>query len=202
MTDQTPPTVPASGTPATDAAEPSTARTTTALVFGAAVAVVLFAGSIISSLSYLLQDALQRLGGGGGFFTDPTSGFQWLSSGFGSALVWALAAGAGVFLALRFFRPIGAGSSLKSVLLRGLVAVAAATIVATLASFVMSGLVGANVRGSLFGNSFPVIDLFSQSLQNFAFAIAGLPERAVSLATTILLVAVLGWLWLRRTPLK
>jgi len=201
MTDQTP-TASAPAAPAPDAGVPTTARTTTALVFGAAVTAVLLAGSIVSSLSYVLQDALQRLGGGDGFFTDPASGFQWLSSGFGTTIVWALVVGVGVFLSLRFFRPVSAGSSLKSVLLRGLVAVAAATVAATLASFVMSGLVGAGVRGSFFGNSFPVIDLFSQSLQNFAFAIAGIPERAVNLATTILLVTVLGWLWLRRTPLK
>ena len=203
MTDQTP--TASAPDAATVAPRSTTAQTTTAIIISLGVAVVMLVGAFISGITYLLQQVLQSFGdvySSGGAFDDPFSAAQWIGSSIGQGLLGALAVALGVFLSLRFFRPISASSALLSVILRGLIATASGAIVGTLVSIIAAGFAGASIDGSLFGNSFPGLNLFSQSLVNIGWAIAGLPERAVSLATTILLVTVLGWLWLRRTPLK
>ena len=204
MTDQTPPTVPA-GAAKPALARSTTAQTSTALIVSLGVAVVMLVGAFVSGISYLLQQVLQSFGNAyssGGAFDSPLTTLEWIGSSIGQNVLGALAVALGVFLSLRFFRPISAGSSLLSVILRGLIATASGAIVSTIFSVLAAGFAGASVDGSFFGNSFPGLNLFSQSLENLGWALAGLPARAASLATTILLVTVLGWLWLRRTPLR
>jgi len=201
MSDQHPTT----STSDTAAPRTTTAQTRTSLVIAGGVALVMLAGGLVSGISFFLQQVMQNFSSGyssGGAFDNPFTAAQWIGSAIGQSLLVAVAVAAGVFLSLRFFRPITASSSLISVILRGLIATAAAAIVATIVSLLASGFAGASIDGSFFGNSFPGLDLFSQSLENIAWAIAGLPERAVSLAATVVLVTVLGWLWLRRTPLR
>ena len=203
MSDQTP----TASTPdaATVAPRSTTAQTTTATIFSLGVVVVMLVGAFVSGISYVLLQVVQSVGnayGSGGPFDSPISAAQWIGTSIGQTVLGALAVAVGVFLSLRFFRPISASSPLISVILRGLIATASGAIVGTIVSVIAAGFMGASVDGSFFGNSFPALNLFSQSLENVAWAIAQLPDRAVGLATTVLLVTVLGWLWLRRTPLR
>jgi len=185
------------GTPLTPTADASTTGTRNALVIagGVAASVLLLAlvSTLLTSFSSLFYGVFTN-------FQDGLSTVYYMLAGFVSTIfTWILPLAIGVFLSLKFFRPIAATTEISAVLIRGLIATAAGAIAALVISVLWSIVSSLSLRGPLFGDSFPGVDSgsFPYSLVGTIF---GLVQRAVEVTPVVLLVVVLGWLWLRRTP--
>ena len=185
------------GIPLNPTADASTTGTRNAVIIsaglGALVLVLALIGTLLSSFGDLMYNAFSNFENGFSIIYYTFSGFV------SSVFTWVLPLAIGVFLSLKFFRPISAESSLRVVLVRGLIATAAGAIAAFVISLLWSIVSSISLQGPLFGGSFPGVDVnsFPYSVVGTIF---GLLQRAVDVTPVVLLVVVLGWLWLRRTP--
>ena len=102
---------------------------------------------------------------------------------------------AGVFVGFRLVAPITAPLSLRSVLLRSLVASGIAAVFAFIVELFV--ILATSVTDNIFGNSFPLGQVggaFGQAISQLTSVLAGFLENVPLVG----LAAVLLWLWLRR----
>jgi hypothetical protein len=186
------------GIPLSPTADGSTTTARNAIVIaggvGALVLVLTLIGTLLTSFSSLFYGVFTN-------FNDGLSTTYYMFSGFVSTIfTWILPIAIGVFLSLKFFRPIAATTAIGVVLVRGLIATAAGAIVALVISLLWALVSSISLRGPLFGDSFPGITDSGSFPYSIVGTFFGLIQRAVEVTPVVLLVVVLGWLWLRRTP--
>ena len=171
--------------PAPSTADVSTSATRISLRIAAAVWVAVAGLAMLGTLITTAQDVIT------GLYADFASDdyVAWFSQQLMAIGVylfaWALPLAVGVFVSLRFVAPVVASAPVSAVLARGVVAaVLGAAFGAILALPVSMGLSAA----------------LGDSTGGFLGALAEMARRSVDVTPIILLIVLLGWLWLRRTP--
>ena len=171
--------------PAPSTADVSTSATRISLRIAAAVWVAVAGLAMLGTLITTAQDVIT------GLYADFASddSVAWFSQQLMAIGVylfaWALPLAVGVFVSLRFVAPVVASAPVPVVLARGVVA---------------------SVLGAGFGAvlAIPLSMVLSASFGNptggFLGAISEMARRSVEVTPLILLIVLLGWLWLRRTP--
>lgn len=103
-------------------------------------------------------------------------------------------------LIVLWIAPISEGLTLSSVLGRAALASAAGAVVAGVIGAAVQFVGALGLRGSLFGNSFPGVRYDGPgALQSVGWAVHSAFQSFLTITPLVLLVAVLLWIWLRRS---
>jgi len=179
----------------------TTANWRTALLIAAALAALLIALNIASVIIALVNDSFYRItSSGGGFNLSVMS--DYLTGFVREVFSYLLPLAAGVFVSLKFIAPITSTTSVATVLLRGLIATAVGVAMATVFVIVGGFIGGLSFAGPLFGGSFPQVLGVDNVGFDFLYRISTMLPSALQIAPTVVLIVILGWLWMRRVPLK
>jgi len=179
----------------------TTANWRTALLIAAALAALLIALNISSIVVALVNDSFYRIkDSAGGFDLQYASGY--LSSFVNESFTYLIPLAAGVFVSLKFIAPVTSTTSVATVLLKGLIAAVIGVVIGTIASLLIGFFGQLSFSGPLFGMSFPSIIGLDNAGMDFFYRISMMLPNAIQISPTVVLIVLLGWLWMRRVPLK
>jgi len=178
----------------------TTANWRTALLIAAVLAALLIALNIADVVVTIVNDSFYQFESGGGSL-DLSLASSYLSAFVGSVFNFWIPLAAGVFLSLKFISPVSSQLSIAAVLLRGLLATAVGAVLAQIAVLITTFLGGLSLTGPIFGATFPQVISGQQGL-DFFYRLSSVLPTALHNAPTVVLVVILGWLWMRRVPLK